>query len=468
MPKLWQQSGEHYIGRHFHEAYLYFCAALERSQEYVKLFHINFPALRASESFGQSKEMFITSLRKMYESCQDSPGMTAVGSPSLLTVYEAKAGFERVTIEPVSNIPLLIGAVRGAAPKLWGAHVPTDWYFGEPNDEVKSRKFMLAMQMLYLGGADYVYAENDLFKTNAFSREDWEDPFCVLNRKYQREFYAYKQRNPREGQLQKDLAVIYGNNEFFLWHHDDRIAELPENNDWDQKLWGKWEDNRHHKLWRSVDAWLPLAKDQHSKKNVLNLDLFSGTPYGAVDIIGYEEDYSKYKAVALLGWNTCIDGFGQKLRDYVTNGGHAFVSRCHFNRTDRSDMPFVYDEEQMELLLEDGESVPFYQDENGNVLVRKVQLGQGMLYFGEFGDYTATPIRMQAMKETLRALGEENAQAVCDNPNIYFTLRKDETGKQTIHALNVCANGGEEAFTIRLADGQQLRGKVAPCEIEIF
>ena len=69
--------------------------------------------------------------------------------------------------------PLLIGAVRGAEPKLWGAHVPTDWYFGEPNDEVKSRKFMLAMQILYLGGADYVYAENDLFKTNAFSREDW-------------------------------------------------------------------------------------------------------------------------------------------------------------------------------------------------------------------------------------------------------------------------------------------------------
>ena len=468
MTWLRELSGEHYIGRHFHEAYLYFCAALERSQEFVELFHINFPALRASESFGQSKEMFITSLRKMYESCQDSPGMTAVGSPSLLTVYEAKAGFERVTIEPVSNIPLLIGAVRGAAPKMWGAHVPTDWYFGEPNDEVKSRKFMLAMQILYLGGADYVYAENDLFKTNAFSREDWEDPFCALNRKYQREFYAYKQKNPREGQLQKDLAVIYGNNEFFLWHHDDRIAELPENNDWDQKLWGKWEDNRHHKLWRTVDAWLPLVKDQHSKKNVLNLDLFSGTPYGAVDIIDYEDDYRKYKAVALLGWNTCIDGFGQKLRDYVTNGGHAFVSRCHFNRTDRCDLPFAYDEEQIDLLLEGGETVPFYADAEGNTLVWKIRLGQGTLYFGEFEDYTATPIRMQAMKETLRALGEENAQAVCDNPNIYFTLRKDEDGKQSIHALNVCANGSEEEFTIRLAGGQKLRGKAAPCEIQIL
>ena len=468
MPWLNALCGDHFIGRHFHEAYLFFCAALERAPEMVEKLQIDFSLLRASESFAESKKLFVDALKRMYDSCQENPGFTSVGSPSLLTVYEAKAGFERVTIEPVSNIPLLIGAVRGAAPKMWGAHVPTDWYFGEPNDEVKSRKFMLAMQMLYLGGADYIYAENDLFKTNAFSREDWEDPFCAQNREYQRAFYAYKQKNPREGQLQKDLAVIYGNNEFFLWHHDDRIAELPENNDWDQKLWGKWEDNRHHKLWRAVDAWLPLAKDQHSKKNVLNLDLFSGTPYGAVDIIGYEEDYSKYKAVALLGWNTCIDGFGEKLRGYVMNGGNAFVSRCHFNRTDRSDMPFVYDEAQIDLLLEGGEAKPFYRDENGNVLVRKVRLGQGTLYFGEFGDYTATPIRMQAMKEVLRVLGEENAQAVCDNPNIYFTLRKEASGKQTIHALNVCANGDEEEFAIRLADGTTVNGKIAPCEINIL
>ena len=172
--------------------------------------------------------------------------------------------------------------------------------------------------------------------------------------------------------------------------------------------------------------------------------------------------------MALLGWNTCIDGFGQKLRDYVTNGGHAFVSRCHFNRTDRCDLPFVYDEAQMDLLLEGSQAAPFYRDEDGNTLVWKIRLGQGVLYFGEFEDYTATPIRMQAMKEVLRVMGEENAQAVCDNPNIYFTLRKNGDGKQVIHALNVCANGGEEEFTIRLADGQQLRGKVAPCEIQIL
>ena len=61
---------------------------------------------------------------------------------------------------------------------------------------------------------------------------------------------------------------------------DDRMAELPENDDWDITVWDKWKDNHHQKCWRAIDAWLPLAENQHSKKNIINLDLFSGTPYG--------------------------------------------------------------------------------------------------------------------------------------------------------------------------------------------
>lgn len=466
MPWLAELCGDGYIGRHFHEAYLYFCAALERSEDMTKQLRINFPRVRASESFGETKALFVEALKEMYESCQNNPGMTSVGSPSLLTVYEAKSGFERVTIEPVSNIALLIGAVRGTQPRLWGAHVPTDWYFGEPNDMVKSRKFLLAMQMLYLSGADYIYAENSLFKTNAFSREDWEDPFCAECRHHQRDFYAYKQKHPREGTLQKDLAVIYGNNEFFLWHHDDRIAELPENGDWDQKLWGKWEDNRHHKLWRAIDAWLPLAENQHSRKNVLNLDLFSGTPYGAVDVIPYEDAYAPYKAVALLGWNTCEAGFAQKLRSYVEAGGQAFVSRCHFNLTDRCDMPFVYDEDQIALLLGSEEKTPFAYHEDGSAAIWQIPMGKGILYYGTYEDYTCTPQRMETIKAVLRVMGEATAQAVCDNPNIFFTLRKADDGRQILDALNVCPNGKTESYTIRLSDGRAVTGSVFPGQIQ--
>ena len=66
------------------------------------------------------------------------------------------------------------------------------------------------MNYLYISGAQYIYAENSLFKTNAFSREDWESSYTAENRKYLRDFYEYTVRNPRNGRLIVKKGVIYG------------------------------------------------------------------------------------------------------------------------------------------------------------------------------------------------------------------------------------------------------------------
>ena len=52
-------------------------------------------------------------------------GLTSVGSPSLLCIYEADGDFDRVTLEPVSNLNLLTGAVRGASgsSQALGGHI---------------------------------------------------------------------------------------------------------------------------------------------------------------------------------------------------------------------------------------------------------------------------------------------------------------------------------------------------------
>ena len=487
MPFMPEMVGDDFVGKHFHEAYLYFCSALERSPTFAAELFLDVKKMRASESFGQSKAMFCDALKKMYASSKAKFGRTSVGSPSLLTSYEASSGFERVTIEPVSNVPLLIGAVRAAAPEMWGSHIPTDWYFGEPNDLTKAKKFLLAMQVLYLSGAHYIYAENSLFKTNAFSREDWEDAFCTDCRRFQREFYDYTIKNPREGQLKTDLAVIYGNNEYFMWHYDNRMAELPENDDWDIRVWGKWKDNSHHKCWRVIDAWLTTADNQHSKHNIINLDLFSGTPYGQVDIVPYNKAYDSYKAVALLGWNTYEEGFATKLYDYVSNGGTAFVSYCHFNTTDRCDLPKVYAKTaEVTALLGDFEetigdsadgyavltaTLPgaeiLYSDSKGQPLVWKKQIGKGILYFGAFADYQCPADKKAVMEDVLRLMGQQTADIRCDNPNIFFTQRTLEDGTITVDALNVSSNGMQpESYTLSLADGRTFTGTAAPCTIQ--
>ena len=488
MPFFPEMVGKEFVGKHFHEAYLYFCSALERDAQMSSELFLDVKKMKASESFGESRKMFCEALQKMYANSKTEHGHTSVGSPSLLVSYEASSGFERVTIEPVSNIALLIAAVRGAKPEIWGAHVPTDWYFGEPNNRTKAKKFLLAMQMLYLAGAQYIYAENSLFKTNAFSREDWEDDFCTDCRTFQRSFYDYTLRKPRKGSLQNQLAVIYGNNEFILWHHDDRIAELGENGDWDIKLWGKWENSEHQKCWRAVDAWLPLADNQNAKKNVLNLNLFSGTPYGAVDIVPYAHDYNAYRSVVLLGWNTYEDGFASKIYDYVSQGGTAFLSYCHFNRTDRCDLPMVYanSAEVQKLLGNFDEKIvdtgtysiltspiegaqPLFTDAQDNVLVWEKSIGKGKLYFGTFADYRCPDEKKAVLMQTLTHIGNATADIRCDNPNLYITVRKQADGYRIVDVLNVCANSETpESFTITFADGKKLSGIATPCEIQSY
>ena len=468
-------AGDSFVGKHLHEPYLYF-QPICHPEEYKLLSN--------SESFGQSKKWFCDYLKQSYKEDRSEYGRTSVGSPSLLTAYEAASGFERVTIEPVSNINLLIAAVRGAQPPMWGAHVPTDWYFGEPHDLTKSRKYLTAMQLLYINGADYIYPENALFKTSAFSRTDWDDAFPVRNRKFQREFYDYVIRNPREGELKNDLAVVYGNNEYFMWHYDNRMAELPEGDDWDLRLWGKW-DALHHKCWRAIDAWLPEGDDQHSKCNVLNVNLFSGTPYGGVEVVPYEKDYDKYKAIAFLGWNTYEEGFAEKLYNYVAQGGKAYVNYCHFNLTDRNDLPHTFEKTaELQKLLGDydqtviegdgyallsgkiADAEALFCDENGNVLVWKKQIGKGELYFGAFADYRCPDNKMAVMQDVLRVMAAQTAEVTCDNPNICFSRRVTADGKQILHLLNVCTNGkNPEKYQLTFSDGRTVSGKIAPCQI---
>lgn len=497
MPYIPELCEENFIGKHFHEAYLYFCKALQRDPQIARELCIDLEGLENSMSFGETKNLFCDALKQMYNENKSNLGKTSVGSPSLLTSYESRAGFERVTIEPVSNILLLIGAVRGAEAEMWGAHVPTDWYFGEPNDHVKARKFLLAMYLLYLNGADYVYAENSLFKTNAFSREDWEDDFCVTCRKYLRDFYDYTITHPREGELMADMAVVYGNNEYFMWHYDDRIAELGENGDWDIQVWGKWKNNSHHKLWRAIDSWLPIAVNQHTKNNCLNLDIFSGSPYGSVDVIPCDIDYSKYKVISLLGWNTYESGFAEKIRSYVENGGTAFLSFCHFNMVDNPDDKMKYSDEISVLLGTDefeiinSDSVLYLnnnyeisknssiarfanisgeivsKDLNGNPIVIKKTIGKGTLYFSTFADYDCSDGKLALLKALMKDIAEEKAEYVCSNPAISYTKRKLSNGKTSFDLINVCTNGKKpEQFSLKRNGQTVFSASLLPCEIK--
>ena len=493
-----------YLGKHIHEPYLFFYRGLQEFPDERKKYFIDGNILDESQSYGESKRAYLTALEKTYNhNAKGFKGRSSVGSPSLLCVYEADK-FDRVTIEPVSCIPLLVGAVRATTNNgFWGSHVPVDWYFGSPNDEVKSRKFMLAMQYLYISGAKYIYVESGLYKTNAFSREDWESEFCKTNRAYLREFYDYTLKNPRKGDIKTDLAVVYGNNEYFMWQADERLAELPENDDWDLQMWGKWADNRSQKYWRAIDSWLPPSENQNVVDDVLNLRLFTGNPYGSVDIIPYESDYAKYKTIAFLGWNTYQDELAEKLFAFVNGGGSLFISYCHLNKTDRPDRPFIYANNPIfeklfgckfdgmtksrgQVSFDDKTVVNFAKeqaivkcavleantiakDENGNAILLEYGVGKGKVYFSTVAEYSDDNGVVELMKVVMERMAKENADIICDNKNIAFTQRVLSDGRRELHLLNTsCASEENIEFSLIVKNGSRIEDRkivLSPCEI---
>lgn len=489
---------ENFLGYHIHETYLFFNYALNEKYIMRSCFEKETQQAKDALTFGQVKNVYLNVLNRSKQLFSKDVGLTSFGSASLLCVHEGNSDIDRINIEPVSNLNLLTGAVRATSVKSWGAHVPVDWYFGVPVDKVKSNKYRLAMQYLYLNGASLVYTENSLFKTKAFERCDWESEFCKTNRRYLREFYDYVLTHPRKGRLLVDKAIVYGINEFCFWKLNDRMAELKDK-DWDMRVWGKW-DNKHQIAWNASEAWLPVSDKQNVYECRANKNLFSGTPYGNVDIVSAEKDFSNYSQLVFLGWNTMTDELLKKLKDYVNNGGTLMISYAHFNYTDVNDKPMTFPHSKIlkdfigvDLLdcVTIGKTVQFEDkskfnidkniqiavgnlcgakpicvDENANGVVYKNHFGKGKIYFVAFKDYVESENDTLVLSHLMKIIGREG-DIYCDNKNLSFTVRETDD-EYRISVLNMnCLENADESFNITFK-GYNLSSSVKVGEIKDF
>lgn len=487
-----------FFGYHIHENYLFFNFNLSEKHMFRRCFTEETQRVLNSQSFTESKDTYMQVLSKSKDLFSKEVGLTSFGSASLLCCYEGNSGIDRINIEPVSNINLLTGSVRATKVKSWGAHVPPDWYFGTPVDKIKSNKYRLAMQYLYLNGASSVYAENGLFKTKAFDRCDWESDFCVYNRNYLREFYKYTLTHPRKGNLIVDKAIVYGRNESVFWKQNDRMAELKDF-DWDMKAWGKW-NNDYQIAWNSAEAWLPVSDKQNAFKARANKNLFSGTPYGNVDVVYADNDFSKYKTLAFLGWNTMTDDLLERIKSFVKSGGTLMISYSQFNYTDRNDREMTYPKNDKikeflgvditnsapmgkklsfasgdELVVEKEMTVacgdlltakPICLNENGVGVVYENDYGKGKVYFIANKEYITCENDTQILSTVLKLIGKDS-DMICNNNNISFTLREDNQ-KYYLSVLNMnCIDGADEEYEL-IVKGRNISGAIKVGEIQDF
>ncbi len=439
------EAGDRFSGYQFHEPYLVFSPLVAHLFATEKL--------AAAKDPVEKREAFLDYLRGRVQ--KERAGKTAVysGEPSLTCIYTAASGVDGILCEPVSNTSLLYGAARGTG-KKFGAHIPADWYYGYPHDDATLRRVHLAAWLAYTYGGRIIYVESSLFKTNAFDRNDWEDRYCRGVRGILRDLYHFAQTDERTGTPLVPLAFVYGNLESMFWMDDDRIPEVFDTENWDRLHWGMPGKVEHRRLWNASEAWLPRVPLDDPRNESLTR-MFTGTPYGPVDVVTPTADLSRYRAVAFLGWNTMTEEIYSNLLSFVKAGGLLFLCGCHLDtRIDPAGTPSMVFVGRVSELIGAEISGPDREIVSGirscalkSVTASRIdehfllhQHGGGKVYFGNFFDYPADPVLIERIIDLLRIVGKDTCAAsqlkiTTGSPYIHYNLWNDQ-GNIKIYALD--------------------------------
>ena len=439
--------GNLFKGFAIHEPYLQFQPVIHgKSKD---------PEILAAEDMISKKNAYLSYVKKREQPAKEHGINTFVGDPSLLSVYLRDSEVDTILAEPVSNTALLYGAARGTG-KTFGAHIPIDWYLGGPHDESKTRRFHILLHLIYAYGGQYAYTENSLFKTVSHERNDWEDKFCLDNRNTLREFGDFVKQNPRRGKVKKNLAVIYGNLESMFWMPDDRIPELIDTEDWDDYIWGKWPNTSYRQAWQTIEAWLPRFNCRKMEQDETFTKLFSGTPYGSVDLILPDSEMDDYKVAAFFGWNTMTENIFNNLFSYVNNGGTLFIAGCHFDtRTVPEGDPILYNDGKISALTGvsiNGTESSHYSGIRAcqvkNISAKKIdnhlylhKIGKGRVYFYSFIDFAQDPRMIKYIQNLLREIAGRNNSGISieggDSRFINYNVWEDLDGRKQIFLTNI-------------------------------
>lgn len=459
------EAGKHFSGFQFHEPYLIF------QPRVAELFITD--QLKSARNLQEKKEAYVDYLRLRAREERKGEVEVFSGEPALTCLYSQEAGVDALLCEPVSNVSLLYGAARGTGMKF-GAHIPGDWYFGYPHDEETLRRLKLAVSLAYAYGGQIIYIESSVFKTNANDRNDWEDPYCVGVRAILRELYTFSRVDQRVGQPVASLGIVYGNLESMFWMDDDRIAETIDMGDWDRQHWGLPGSTEHRRLWAASEAWLPRVPIYDQRKESLT-QMFTGTPFGPVNVITPMTSLDGYQVIAFLGWNTMTETIYERLLGFVREGGVLFLCGCHLDgRIDLDAAPVpIRGGRVSELIGADiaGPGAEVLRNIRSCSLVPTSavrldehfwvnEVGSGRVYFGDFYDYPTDFSLIDRIKDLLRKLGGEAQKAApwqieISSPYVHYSLWQNE-GEVKVYATNAdwreISQSSEARISLRQGD----------------
>ena len=317
---------------------------------------------------------------KKYVSEKKSAGWHTllVTSGSFHVDYEIISGVDIPVLEDFgfSNLNIASSLSRGMqkqfALPLWGAHLAHEHYSWLPyKSKYKFKTLDKALYLKYMSGCklmllesgnwwqqtDHVedtkmhntpkldlgnLADTDPYKSAPFVQAarrhyrnlNYNSRICRKYRESLSGFYDFvKENGTPVGQPETTIAAIKGNLDLCSQDFNPNLAvagayKIAENN-------MAWYESAPEKSWNIIkNVFYPFKNIMGKYKN----RLFSGTPYGMIDIISFAGEIDadglveNYKALVFAGWNTASDKQLKTITEFVRKGGILFLGIPHLSK----------------------------------------------------------------------------------------------------------------------------------------
>lgn len=403
-----------------------------------------------SENMRQAAEDFIHNLASSRGESNRHSG------PSTLFRYFFQAGYDFLVSEQMYGPEeLTLASLRAASETYnangFGAHLATQWSSTPHDVPEHAERYFLALATCYMQGVTQINTEEGLWRMekgyadyNRFSHNS------LIHREAHRKFRRFMENHPRSGKLVVPLACIQGR--FDAWCARKLPAWCREGEMWQFGDAEKSFDLLKLFYPRSLNEWIYRCPCPVSPQG-----WYTGTPYGPVDLLPFEGDWSKYRAIIFLGWHTYCPDDGVKMLEYVKNGGRLLLTRRHLSKSLIHNGSGVYeDDPALTELLGD------WQHAVGS-FTRQIGKGEVIFFAGDCYPAAIEKEYAAAMKDLAeKAVAPENDKLWArGNDDINFAVYEQPDGSRKLYALNI--NWWDHtAGTLEISEGGNVRGQLVP------
>jgi len=238
------------------------------------------------------------------------------------------------------------GATRMLGRRRWGVHMPLLWSLGVPPlypaDAARVRRQALAVRLAYLYGARILYPESGLLShvpayvvgsSASWQRACFKDPDDPIQRALRQTFrdvHRYHALHRIPDDPRTPFAFMQGQYDSFggsirrdLAFHTPGLAPPHADSGWDL-----------------LEVFHPEIRIGNSPRAPMR-PWFAGAPRGQMDIVPPESPaarLSRYRLLAIPGWNTMTASLYGRLKAFAAGGGTLFLAAPQL-RTDRKQVP---------------------------------------------------------------------------------------------------------------------------------